>query len=143
MTGPGFAGASPRVRRWLGDVEPAWTSLAFESFNALRNEPSSANKALSVPNDLSRDVLNASAVARNALLLIRRAGVGDGLKLTATGNLTRSVVAEMIDLFEWPDFDRRRRSNTTRSSTSPTSCRCISSGTSSKSRSSFAERAGP
>jgi len=106
MTGEGFPGGSPRVRRWLGDVEPAWTALAFQSFIALRNEPSATNRALSIANDLTRDELDSSAVARNALVLIRRAGVGDGLKLTATGNLTRSVVAEMIDLFDWPDFDK-------------------------------------
>ena len=26
--------------------------------------------------------------------------------MTSTGNLTRAVVAEMIDLFDWPDFDK-------------------------------------
>ena len=87
-------------------LEPAWTALAFQSFIALRNEPSATNRALSIANDLTREELDSSAVARNALVLIRRAGIGDGLKLTATGNLTRSVVAEMIDLFDWPDFDK-------------------------------------
>ena len=47
-----------------------------------------------------------SAVARNALILMRAASVGPGLKLTATGNLTRKVVAEMVELFTWPDFDK-------------------------------------
>ena len=61
---------------------------------------------IGVANDLPQEEFNASAVARNALLLIRRAGVGNGLMLTATGNLTRSAVAEMIDRFDWPDFDR-------------------------------------
>ncbi len=106
MTGPGFPVDDPELRRWMGDVEPAWNSLAFESFNALRHEPSATNRALSLASDLTLDELNASAVARNALLLVRHASVGSGLKLTATGNLARSVVAEMIDLFDWPDFDR-------------------------------------
>ena len=26
--------------------------------------------------------------------------------MTATGNLSRGVVAEMCDLFTWPDFDK-------------------------------------
>ena len=26
--------------------------------------------------------------------------------MTATGNLSRSVVAEMIDVFTWPEFDK-------------------------------------
>jgi hypothetical protein len=106
MSGPGFPVDDSELRRWMGDVEPAWNSLAFESFNALRHEPSATNRALSLASDLSLDELNASAVARNALLLVRRASVGSGLKLTATGNLARSVVAEMIDLFDWPDFDK-------------------------------------
>ena len=106
MSGPGFPVDDSELRRWMGDVEPAWNSLAFESFNALRHEPSATNRALSLASDLSLDELNASAVARNALLLVRRASVGSGLKLTATGNLARSVVADMIDLFDWPDFDK-------------------------------------
>ncbi len=69
----GFPGEAPDLRRWLGDVEPAWTSLAFESFNALRHEPSATNRALSLASDLTLDELNASAVARNALLLVRHA----------------------------------------------------------------------
>ena len=32
--------------------------------------------------------------------------MSEGLKLTATGNLSRTVVAEMVDLFEWPGFDK-------------------------------------
>jgi hypothetical protein len=31
---------------------------------------------------------------------------GDGLKLTATGNLSRAVVTEMRAVLEWPDFDK-------------------------------------
>jgi hypothetical protein len=106
MTGPGFPVDDPALRRWMGDVEPAWTSLAFESFNALRHEPAATNRALTLASDLTLDELNASAVASNALLLVHQASVGSGLKLTATGNLARSVVAEMIDLFDWPDFDK-------------------------------------
>ncbi len=106
MTGPGFPVDNPELRRWMGDVEPAWASLAFESFNALRHEPSATNRALDLASDLTLDELNASAVARNALVLIRHAGVGGGLRLTSTGNLIHSVVAEMIDLFAWPDFDK-------------------------------------
>jgi hypothetical protein len=37
---------------------------------------------------------------------VRRAAHAGGLKLTATGNLVRSVLAEMIDLFDWPDFQK-------------------------------------
>jgi len=96
----------PEVRRWLGGVDPAWTLLDMESLNALRREPSKDNRALRLASDLTSVEIAASAVARNALILLRHTADGDGLKLTATGNLSRNVVAEMVDLFEWPDFDR-------------------------------------
>ena len=104
MTKPGFLGDS-RVRHWLGDIEPAWTALTNESFNALAAEPSATNKALRLANDLTADELNTSAAARNTLVLLHHAAQDEGLKLTQTGNLARSVVAKMIGLFDWPDFD--------------------------------------
>jgi hypothetical protein len=103
MVAPGFL-TNPEVRRWLGGVEPAWTLLEFESFNALREEPSRKNRALSLASDLTDAEIAASAVTRSALILLERAHDGDGLKLTATGNLSRNVVAEMIQRFEWPGF---------------------------------------
>jgi hypothetical protein len=41
------------------------------------------------------------------LVLLLAASSGTGLKTTATGNLSRAVVAELCDRFTWPDFDRR------------------------------------
>jgi hypothetical protein len=96
----------PEVRRWLGGVDPAWTLLDMESLNALRREPSKDNRALRLASDLNGVEVAASAVARNTLNLLRSSADGDGLKLTATGNLSRTVVAEMVDVFEWPGFDR-------------------------------------
>ena len=80
--------------------------MTDESFNALHAEPSATNTALRLANDLTADELDASGVARNTLVLLLHAADGGGLKLTAVGNLARSVVAEMIDHFDWPDFDR-------------------------------------
>ena len=105
MTRPGFLENS-HVLHWLGDVEPAWTALTYKSFNALQHEPSATNTALRLASDLTVNETNASAVARNALHLLGDAARGGSLKLTATGNLTRAVVAKMIDLFDWPDFDK-------------------------------------
>jgi hypothetical protein len=105
MVAPGFL-KNPGVIDWLGGVEPAWTLLTFESMNALRHEPSSENRALTLANDLTGVEIAQSAVARNTLIVLQRASLGEGLKLTATGNLSRAVVAEMIDRFEWPDFKR-------------------------------------
>jgi hypothetical protein len=56
--------------------------------------------------DLSESDLAASAVARTARILLQYAVDKGGLKLTATGNLSRAVVAEMIEVVEWPNFDK-------------------------------------
>lgn len=96
----------PEARRWLGKVEPAWTLLDMHSLNALRREPSKDNSALRLSNDLTDIEIAKSDVTRNSLILLRRAADSGGLKLTAAGNLSRSVVAEMVDLLEWPGFDR-------------------------------------
>jgi hypothetical protein len=96
----------PQVRRWLDGVEPAWTLLAFDSLRALRQEPSAGQTAIQIANDLSADEIAGSAVARNSLILIRQAIAQDGLPLTATGNLTRAVVAKMCKVVEWPQYDQ-------------------------------------
>jgi hypothetical protein len=37
---------------------------------------------------------------------LQRAADAGGLKLTATGNLSRAVVAEIIEVIEWPNLDK-------------------------------------
>jgi hypothetical protein len=96
----------PQVRKWLDGVEPAWTLLTFDSLRALRQEPSAAQTAIRIANNLSADEIAKSAVARNALILLRQAIERGGLPLTATGNLSRAVVAEMRELIEWPGYDQ-------------------------------------
>jgi hypothetical protein len=105
MVAPGFL-QNPEVRRWLNGVEPAWTMLEFDSFNALHDEPSASNHAIRLEPNLPPTDLSGSAVTRNALLLLRLSIETGGLKLTATGNLSRAVVAEMIEVVEWPDLDK-------------------------------------
>jgi hypothetical protein len=105
MTRPGFLDDS-RVRCWLRDVEAARTALTYDSFNALQQEPSSTNTALRLVSDLTVNELNASAVARNAVHLLHHVARGGGLKLTARDNPARAVVADMIDFFDWPNFDK-------------------------------------
>jgi hypothetical protein len=95
-----------RVRQWLDGVEPAWTLLTFDSLRALRQEPSADHTTIRIANDLSADEIANSAVARNTLILLRQAIERGGLPLTATGNLTRAVVAEMRELIEWPHYDQ-------------------------------------
>ena len=45
-------------------------------------------------------------MAHNTLILLRQAIERRGLPLTATGNLSRAVVAEMCKLIEWPHYDQ-------------------------------------
>jgi hypothetical protein len=95
-----------QVRQWLDGVEPAWTLLTFDSLRALRQEPSASQTAIRIANDLNGDEIAGSAMARNTLILLRQVIERGGLPLTATGNLSRAVVAEMCKLIEWPHYDQ-------------------------------------
>jgi len=97
---------NPAEQRWLGGVEPAWTLLDRASLTALHRPPSPTAGPIRLATDLTHDEIQQSAVARNALILLRAAAADPGLKLTATGNLSRGVVAELCDLFTWPEFDK-------------------------------------
>ena len=105
MVAPGLL-QNPEIRRWLNGIEPAWTMLEFNSFNALLGEPSASNDAIRLEANLPDSELSGSAVLANALLLLRRATDSNGLKLTATGNLSRAVVEEMCGIMEWPGYDK-------------------------------------
>src|SRR3954447_392915 len=96
----------PQVRRWLDGIEPAWTLLTFDSLLALRQEPSAVATAIRIANNLNTDEIASSAVARNTFILLRQAIERGGLPLTATGNLSRAVVAEMCKLIEWPGYEQ-------------------------------------
>ena len=104
MVAPGFL-QNAEVRRWLNGIEPAWTMLDFGSYSVLHQEPLAGNEAIRLEPRLSEKDLSGSAVLRTASLLLRRANEG-GLKLTATGNLSRAVVAEMIEVIDWPGIDK-------------------------------------
>jgi hypothetical protein len=73
---------------------------------ALQREPSARQNAIRIANDLSADESAGSAVTRNTLILLRQAIERGGLPLTATGNLSRAVVAEMRGLIERPHYDQ-------------------------------------
>lgn len=105
MVAPGFL-QNLEVLRWLDGTEPAWTMLEFESYNALHHEPSAGNKAIRLEPNLTETDLAGSAVTRNAVILLRRAVDQGGLKLTATGNLSRAEVAAMFKIMEWPGLDK-------------------------------------
>lgn len=105
MVAPGML-QNPAVKNWLGGIEPAWTLLDQASFAALHRPPSPTAGPIRLASDLTHDEVQQSDVTRNALVLLRAAGAGPGLKMTATGNLSRGVVAEMCELFTWPEFDK-------------------------------------
>jgi hypothetical protein len=104
VVAPGFL-ENLEVRQWLNGVEPCWTLLEYDSYRALHGEPSVRNQAIRLEPNLTQTDLAGSAVTRNALLVFRAADRG-GLALTATGNLSRAVVAEMCEIIEWPDYDK-------------------------------------
>jgi len=105
MVAPGFL-ENPKVRRSLNGVEPPWTMLEFNSLNAQRHEPSDSNRAIRLESDLASAEISGSAVTANSLLLLRRAAETSGLKMTATGNLSRVVVEEMCGIIDWPTIPR-------------------------------------
>ena len=96
----------PQVRRWLDGVEPAWTLLTYDSLRALRKV--AVATAIRIASDLNADEIASSAVPRNTFIL-QKAMERGGLPLTATGNLSRAMVAEMRELIEWPGYDQVRR----------------------------------
>jgi hypothetical protein len=105
MVSPGFLD-NFEVRRWLDGVEPAWTMLDFHSFNALHDEPSASNPAIRLEANLTQTEISESAVTANTLLFLRRAAEGRGLKLIATGNLSRAAVKEMSGIIDWPGYGK-------------------------------------
>src|SRR2546423_14373612 len=96
---------APQVRQGLDGVEPAWMLLSLDSLRALRQEPSAVQTTIRIANDLSTGEIAGSPVARNTLMLLRQAVERGGLRFTATGHLSRGVVAEMCKLVEWPGDD--------------------------------------
>jgi hypothetical protein len=104
MVAPGFL-QSDDVRTWLGGIEPAWTLLDHQSLASLDEPPSPTGGAIRLASDLTDQELQKSAMAQNALVLLHATADRPGLKLTATGNLSRNVVAEMCKLFTWPGYD--------------------------------------
>jgi hypothetical protein len=97
---------NPSLKRWLGGIDPAWTLLDRASTAALRHPPSQPAGAIRLASNFSPDEIATSAVARNALILLHTVAAEPGLRMTATGNLSRRVVAQMCDLFIWLGFDK-------------------------------------
>ena len=80
--------------------------LDFGSYTVLLQEPLPGNEAIRLDPNLTETDLSGSAVARVAWMLLGRANDAGGLTLTATGNLSRAVVTEMVEVIEWPGLDK-------------------------------------
>ena len=90
------------VRACLGGVEPGWTLLDHPSFDALRRVPPMSLGGPIRLADPSAEELRPSPFASGTAALLGAAVRGGGLQLTATGNLFRAAVAELVDCFAWP-----------------------------------------
>ena len=106
-----LSGGLEEYSGWLDGVEPAWTILEPAGWEALAGEPAAESGALRLGVDLADEEFERSAFVRNALVLFRAAADGDGLKLTARGNLTRAEVSAMREAMRWPGcaFEEKRR----------------------------------
>lgn len=80
--------------------------LGQDSLNSLTQEPSPTNRTIRLETNLTEAELSESTVALTARVLLQRATETGGLKLTATGNLSRGVVAEMIEIIDWPGLNK-------------------------------------
>ena len=106
-----LSGGLEEYSGWLDGAEPAWTILEPTRWEALAGEPAAESGALRLGVDLADEEFERSAFVRNALVLLRAAADGDGLKLTARGNLTRAEVSAMREAMRWPGcaFEEKRR----------------------------------
>ena len=95
-------GIPDEYQAWLDGVEPTWSLLNEAAVDALWPEPPIAGGPLRLAPDLHDEEVADCAMVRNALVLLRAASHGDGLKLTARGNLARPEIAAMRDAMEWP-----------------------------------------
>jgi hypothetical protein len=71
-------------------------------------KPNSLPEAIRIAEDQDAEPpeLASAPLLATTRLLIERAAAGNGLKLTATGNLSRADVRALLDVLSWPDFDK-------------------------------------
>ena len=96
---------APQVRDWLGDVEPVWPALGAANVIALQGRHALSNGPVHIDWSLSIDDVGDTVVLRHVLLLLERLAEGDGVGLTATRNLNRRFVGQMLEVFDWPGYD--------------------------------------
>lgn len=88
---------------------PAWTLLTPDSLNRLLpTEPKSLPEAIRIAaaQNAGPPELASAPLLATTRLLIEHGAAGDGLKLTATGNLSRADVRALFDALSWPNYDK-------------------------------------
>ena len=93
------------LSEWPGGVEPVWRLLEPGSVEALRAEPSAANRTLRLAADLPDEAFGESAFVRNALIVLDRVDRDGWLRLTGKGNFGRDAVAAMRESMTWPGME--------------------------------------
>ena len=93
------------LSKWPGGVEPVWRLLEPGSVEALRAEPSAANRTLRLAADLPDEAFGESAFVRNALIVLDRVDRDGWLRLTGKGNFGRDAVAAMRESMTWPGME--------------------------------------
>lgn len=104
---PGFLN-NREVLEWLGGVEPIWICLEFDLFCRLQLAPDEPDAAISFAHDLTPSEASSAPVLRAALRMLEAADAPNGLKLTATGNLSRAGIMALIGACNWPTFELER-----------------------------------
>lgn len=88
---------------------PAWTLLTPDSLNRLLPaKPNLLPEAIRIAadQDAGPPELASAPLLATTRLMIEHGAAGDGLKLTATGNLSRADVRVLFDALSWPDYDK-------------------------------------
>ena len=117
MVSQGFL-ANPVIRRWLNGVEPAWTMLEFDSFNALHDEPAANNHAITTFGWTSvgaQSVTIQNASSSSATVSLPACGLAT-VAVTVTDDAGRTDTAQVVlgpsaasSRTRWTEADRDRQ----------------------------------
>jgi hypothetical protein len=94
-----------QFEQWLDDVEPVWPSFGRENIAGLIYPFPFSGERVSISNEPFDEIDN-SPLLKGAKQFLAKAMVSPGIKLTATGNLNRKFVDEMIDILNWEMYTR-------------------------------------
>lgn len=94
------------LARGLGAPTLLWGLMSTETIMRFLGAPSLEAGPTRVSSTLPLEDLPDVLVLRHARIVLEALGDGDGAKLTATGNLSRRFVREMLDRFDWREYEK-------------------------------------